>query len=298
MIAVRYIEDMELRSALLVVLLACGCIKSTEGAGAAETSAEGSATSGGGGSSTGVTTLVDETTSGCPGGCPPANCDESESGGSAGGDDTGFGMGGDPPLLASIPDVQRGRVPFESWVRVEGLVVTSPVIDAPVGRGSVFTVSDPGGGLYSAITVRVLASPADVPLERGEGVTLEARVTEGGTWLELRTLPELLVSDGVVAEPPPVAIDMETLQSFVADIQNARPYDSVVVSLPSSQTEDDGCAGELRLAYGGLRVDDRFLLAEGVSLPGAGVLEAVGGTLVSSLNGLEVAPRSLDELQP
>ena len=207
-------------------------------------------------------------------------------------------MDGDPPLVASIPDIQRGKVSVYTDVRVEGLVVTSPVIDAPVGRGSVFTVSDPAGGLYSAITVRVDATPEEVSVARGEGVTVVARVELGSRWLELRTLPEWISNEGITAEPSPLEIDLATLQTFAESPANARPYDSVVVALPASDAEAVGCRGELQLAYGGLRLDDRFLALDGGTLPAASSFDAVGGILVYTLNGLEVAPRSEEELAP
>lgn len=159
-----------------------------------------------------------------------------------------------------------------------------------------FTVSDPAGGLYSGITVKLAADPQEVAVEWGEGVTLQAEVRDGAEWLELRTLPEWIVNNGIVPPPPPVEIDLETLQMFAADFQSAQPYDSVVVSLPSTKAADDGCMGELQLAYGGLRVDDRFLLTQGTALPAVTGFDGVRGTLLYTLNGLEVAPRSLEEL--
>ncbi len=226
----------------------------------------------------------------------PAACDESGGAGqTGGGDDTGLGMDGDPPLLTDIFAIQDDDVSPFTWVSVEDVVVTSPVADgvAP-SEDDMFTIADPKGGLYSGITVRVVGGASVGP---GDRVSLEGSVRRRDSFWEIRTDAERISVEGKGPMPPPVVLDLETLQGFLAGQEAVRPYDSVVVALPTSETEaEEGCEGELRLSYGDLRVDDRFLVATGDALPIVNSLPGVRGPLLYTVNGFEVAPRSLDDL--
>lgn len=222
--------------------------------------------------------------------------DNSDEGGSAGGEDTGIGMGGDPPLLSSVFAIQQGVVRQGTWVSVPGVVATSPPVPGPNGIGSMFTVSDPSGGLYSGITVRVDAEPSEVPVEPGLMLTIFADLEASKLTNQLATSPYWIADEGQGMQPPPLELDLEILQGIAEGTVDVQPYDSVLVSLPPSTAQDADCDGELQLAYAGLRVDDRFLRAVGVELPDAGMFDEVGGAFLLTLNGFEVAPRTLAEL--
>ncbi len=222
--------------------------------------------------------------------------DSDEGGGSAGGEDTGIGMGGDPPLVSSVFAIQQGVVRQGTWVSVPGVVATSPPVPGPNGIGSMFTVSDPSGGPYSGITVRVDAEPSEVPVEPGLMLTIFADLEASKLTNQLATNPYWIADEGQGVQPPPLELDLEILQGIAEGTVDVQPYDSVLVSLPASTAQDADCDGELQLAYAGLRVDDRFLRAVGIDLPDAAMFDEVGGTFLLTLNGFEVAPRTLAEL--
>lgn len=227
-------------------------------------------------------------------------CDESGfGGGSAGGDDTGFGMSGEPPLAASVYDIKRDEVPWGTVVSLQNVVATSPDIAHPTEFGQrMFTVSDPRGGAYSGIVVRVDGDPGPLSVSTGDLLSIVAETDDRQSFPDLRTFDGFITTQGVGVPPEPVALDLETLAGFLDGGDDVRPYEGVLVSLPPTEVESERCAGELRLAYGGLRLDDRFLAAAGLSLPPATSFSGVGGPLLYSLNGFEIAPRSAEDLQP
>lgn len=243
-----------------------------------------------------------DTPPGCVSWCDgfPVNpgCDESESGGSGGADDTGLGMGGDTPLGVSVFAIQQGEVELDSFVSVADVVATSPVVAAASGGGSMFTVSDPAGGPYSGITVRVSGTPDELSIVPGDQVTIVAELRSRYIFSELHAYPEWITVNGEGVEPPALELDAQTLLGFADGGMDVKPFEAVLVSLPATEAEPGGCAGELGLSVGVIRVDDRFLAAAGQSLPPDTMLAGVRGPLLYTLNGFEVAPRSLSDFAP
>lgn len=243
-----------------------------------------------------------EVTEGCASWCGgyPVNpgCDESSEVSSGGADDTGLGMDGDVPLGATVFSIQQGEFEEYAFVSVVDLVATSPVVAAAVGGGLIFTASDPAGGPYSGITVRVLGIPGELSLVPGDQVTVVAELRARHIFSELHAYPEWITVTGRGTQPPALELDAPTLLGFADGGMDVKPFESVLVSLPPAEAEPGGCEGELGLSVGVIRVDDRFLVAAGESLPMDSMLSGVRGPLLYTLNGFEVAPRSLLDFAP
>jgi hypothetical protein len=78
----------------------------------------------------------------------------------------------------------------------------------------------------------------------------------------------------------------------------AEELESVLVEAREVEIVDPMiCPGEVEVEST-LRLDDRYLSAEGEEIPSppSGIYDSVRGPLIYTYNGFEVAPRSLDDL--
>ncbi|MEM6290383.1 MAG: hypothetical protein AAGA54_03930 [Myxococcota bacterium] len=225
-------------------------------------------------------------------------CDEASTAqNSSGADDTGLGLGDDMPLATDVFAIQQGSVDSNIRVLIVGSVVTSPVASDPTGRGAMFTVADPAGGPFSGITVRLNESPASVDLAPGDEVDIEGNHVKRHLFSELHARVDNVVLMGEAGLPDPVDVTEAQLASFVDGGDDAKPYDSVLIRVIAPEVIDDGtCVGELALRSTPIRVDDRFFAAQGEALPPGGLFSEVRGPLLYTLNGFEIAPRTLGDL--
>lgn len=136
-----------------------------------------------------------------------------EGGGSTGSVDEGtsIGLTDDLPLAVDIPDIQRGELPVGSWVVIEQVPASSG--RASLGNHEWFYVQDPLAEAYMGLRVEVI--PGDTFPEPERWLDLVGRVREdsNGWLLQLESITEGSIHEGVQARP----IDVAALYSSTAD---------------------------------------------------------------------------------
>lgn len=251
------------------------------------------------------------------GGEYPANlgCDEEDDGVNAqdtgggggddeeatsGGDDTDAGMGDDIPLGTDVFTIQQGGIAVGERIELTEVIVTAPPVPQPDGSGLMFTVAEPGGGPFSGITVRAAATDANAVLQPGDQVSIVGRHRTRYVFSLVQAEFLGIEVTGAGAEPPPVMIPADELADLSIGGPDAKPLESVVVRVLDPVVVDpDPCDGEIEI-QALVRIDDRFLVANGEALPApteAG-FSAVVGPLLYTFNGFEIAPRTLVDIEP
>jgi DNA/RNA endonuclease YhcR with UshA esterase domain len=192
----------------------------------------------------------------------------------------------------SIYDVRQGKVPEGTNVRLEDVVVTSPVkIDADGGSGALL-IGEPDGGEFSGIYVYLFDEvAAAAAVEPGTVVHVTGEYTEfyGVSEITVRNVADLeIVGTGELPDPSVVA---------PADVATGGPlaenYESVIVRVENVEvTNADLGFGDFQVA-GDLIVDDFFISVQ--PNPGT-VFEALVGPLMFSFDEFRLAPRSDDDV--
>ena len=219
-------------------------------------------------------------------------------GGSGGAEDTSVGMGGDFPLSATVFEIQQGFVPGGRSVELTDVVVTTPPTESPDADGDWVFVQEADGGAHSGILLRILnTSPESEALLPGDRITVRGDFIERYVFASLEvTSAEFQIDYGTPgALPDPVIV---TPAEVSAGGSRVDELESVLVQVQEVEVIDPSvCPGEV-LVQATLKLDDRFLAANGESIPAppTGVYMSVQGPLIYTYNGFEVAPRSLDDI--
>ena len=195
--------------------------------------------------------------------------------------------------VVTIYDVQQGRVPLGTTVRIEDVVVSSPI---NVVEEAVF-VQDPMGGPYSGLYLFVAADVAQsISLAPGDRVSILGDYDEfyESSQLSIRNTTDIeIVGQGQA--PMPLVVPAEEL---VASNQNAEQYESVLVQVEDvAVTNADLGFGDWEVA-GGTVVSNFFLDAQQVGIvPTAGSTYAsIAGPLIFSFGAFKIAPRTLADV--
>lgn len=220
------------------------------------------------------------------------------SGSSGGVEDTGIGMTGDFPLSATIYEIRMGGVPGGELVQLTSVVVTAPPVLAADGEKTQLFVQELDGGPYSGINVLIDNSTAQVDaLMPGDLVTVRGDFVERYVFATIDVYDAEAAFDfvGTDVVPAPMIVDPAMV---TAGGELAESLESVLVEVEQAQVVDPtACPGEV-LVQAQLKVDDRFLAADGVALPApaSGVYTRIAGPLIYTYNGFEIAPRTLADL--
>jgi hypothetical protein len=255
----------------------------------ADASAEGSSSESGGTDS--ATTAI-STNGICDGSTGEFELSEGESsGGSA--EDTNGGMGGDIPIGVTVFAVRQEEVDSGTLVEIADLVVIAPIVTTPTGKLVFLQATE--GGEYSAITAAAAGSDAAFPI--GTRVRVVGRVARRGSFSRIIVDGDVeeIVDEGTAALPDPFVVQLADLADPAAALD---PYDSALVRVETPKVlDEDLCPGEFSIAAA-LRVDDLFLGDLAPSPAMGSQYSAILGALRATGDGFEVAPRSLDDLQP
>jgi hypothetical protein len=221
--------------------------------------------------------------------------DDSSGGeGSGGAEDSGIGMGGDFPLATSVYEIRTGLVPGGSFVQLTDVVVTAPAVLAPDGNETLLFVQEVDGGPNSGINLHIAETSAEIDaLVPGDRVTLTGDFIERYVFAAIELVELTVGAHGAAPTPVVVTPDMVS-----AGAELAESLESVLVEIEQAEVVDPmACPGEV-LVQATLKIDDRFLAADGVTLPTpeSGVYTRVAGPLIYTYNGFEIAPRSLADL--
>ena len=270
-------------TSLVLALVACGCPASPATTTEA-TDTQGSTSS----SSSGTSSSTDAPTSTSSGADP-----SSTTAASAPTDATSDSSTGEPAM--TIYDVQQGKFAQNTVVTIKGVVVTSP-IHVKAGKGTVF-VEEVAGGEYSGIALELgedVLAGLDAP--PGAVVDFTGTYSESFGNSQIAVLaPGDITVVGTDTVPAPAVV-------LAADISTggakAEHYEGVLVQIQDALvTKPAADVGQFEVE-GGARVSDFFLFDQGISpKPMAGQIYAsITGPLLTSYDELQIAPRSLDDL--
>ncbi len=195
--------------------------------------------------------------------------------------------------VVTIYDVQQGRVPLGTSVRIQDVVVSSPI---NVAKGAVF-VQDPMGGPHSGLYLFIAAEVAQsISLAPGDVVSVFGEYGEfyDSSQLSIRETTDLeIVGQGQA--PMPLVVPAEDL---VVSSQAAEQYESVLVQVQDvAVTNADLDFGDWEVA-GGTVVSNFFLDAQQTAIvPTAGSTYAsISGPLLFSFGAFKIAPRTLADV--
>ncbi len=271
-----------------------GACSDTE-TGAAGSTSQGNPSSSEDGGTDSSTTAV--TTAGvCDGSSGEFEISEGESsGGSA--EDTNGGMGGDIPIGLTVFTLREEEIAAGTLVEIADLVVTAPIVATP--DGALVFLQATVGGEYSGITAVVPGSDAEFAI--GTRVRVVGRVARLGDIVrivvdgDVNGDVEEIIDEGVAALPEPFVVDLVELADPTGALE---PYDSALVRVVTPKVTDaDLCPGEFAISSE-LRVDNLFL-GDLAPTPATGTeYSALLGALRATGDGFEIAPRSLDDLEP
>lgn len=215
-------------------------------------------------------------------------------GGSTGSaEDEGFGMDDDMPLVAKIPPIKEGLIPVGELVELRDVRATTPIGGASHGSLVELYVQDPEGGARSGILVRM---PGELPgfVLPGDEVSVVGVVRRADGVRYLLSKPDDIHVPGFAGELGPIVLDTADLTPWSPVINDhegvlVRLEDvDVTALLPGGQPVLDGV----------LHVDTRFA-SDLPPLPGVGgTLQSIVGPLVVTPEGLAIAPRHGDDVQP
>ena len=267
-------------TSLVLALVACGCPASpattTE---ATDTQASTSS------SSSGTSSSTDAPTSTSSGADPSSTTTPT---GATGDSSTG------EPAAMTIYDVQQGKFAQNTVVTIKGVVVTSP-IHVKAGKGTVF-VEEVAGGEYSGIALELgedVLAALDAP--PGSVVDFTGTYSEffGNSQIAVLAPGDITVV-GTDAVPAPAVVLAADVSTGGAKAEN---YEGVLVQIEDALVTKLVDVGLFEVE-GGARVSDFFLFDLGLSpKPKAGQIYAsITGPLLTSYDELQIAPRSLDDL--
>lgn len=220
--------------------------------------------------------------------------EEGSGGGSGGLGDTSIGMGGQVPLGATAFQIRQQELEVGTYVEVQDLVVTTPPVYAE-GSRLLFAQSRDADAL-AGLDLRITGTwPLLETLLPGDVITVRGVIESHGglQTLRVRGSDEELERTSRESSPAPILLDEATvtkerlaeLAGMLVRIERAQ------VSAPST------CRGEIPLEAS-LQLDDLYVAAQGEALPAAtdGIYESITGPIVPTDDGLELAPRSLEDI--
>jgi hypothetical protein len=224
---------------------------------------------------------------------------DSDGGTSSGGvEDTGIGMTGDFPLSATVYEIRMGGVPGGELVELTSVVVIAPPVLAADGAKTQLFVQEREGGAYSGINILIEFSNAEVDaLAPGDLVNVRGDFIERYVFATIDVYDAEAAFDFVGTHPLPVPMIVDPAM-VSAGGELAESLESVLVEVEQAQVIDPtACPGEV-LVQAQLKVDDRYLAADGIALPApaSGIYTRIAGPLIYTYNGFEIAPRSLADL--
>lgn len=191
--------------------------------------------------------------------------------------------------VVTIYDIQQGRVPVGTTVRVENVVVSSPLVAAE----GAMTVQDPMGGPFSGIYLFLFEDVAmAVSVAPGDIVTLTGEYDEffDASQLTVRAATDF----EVVGQGPPPAPLVVPAADIVATNQDAEQYESVLVQVDDAAvTNPDAGFGDWEVE-GGVIITNFFLDAQQAAIvPTAGsTFDSIAGPLLYSFEQYRIAPRT------
>ena len=198
---------------------------------------------------------------------PPTSTDDT-------GGTTALGGGG-------VYDIQTGVVADGQDVRLDGVIVTSPI----TADGEGFFVQDPGGGPYSGLYVFMQAGAEGLFLAVGDEITVSGTVTE---FYDLTELTVASVASVEVTGSGAVTADVVDL----AAVDDWEALEGTLVTINDATVQ--GCLeyGEAPLSAD-LSIDDRFIPIS--SEPGA-TYTSVTGPISYAFSAWKIYPRTADDL--
>lgn len=203
--------------------------------------------------------------------------------------DTGEGDG-DGDSDVTIQALQQGQVGEGMIVRLEGVVVTSPV---NAEDGLAF-VEEPGGGEYSGIALYMWSEVVSgVPLKPGDVVNITGEYTEffGLSQVVVKNVGDITVV-GTDAVPGP---DIVTASQIARDNPEAEPWEGVRVQIVDARIAEANDGYGQYLLEGGALIGNAFV----DPLPKVqigGVFSSITGPLYYSFEEFKLQPTSAADL--
>ncbi|MCA9660434.1 MAG: hypothetical protein KC486_18970 [Myxococcales bacterium] len=199
---------------------------------------------------------------------------------------------GSPDGAVTIYQIQQGEVPVDSIVKVNNVVVSTPV---QADNGAVF-VQEMAGGEYSGIYLYMYDEVLmGLDLAPGDVINLTGEYTEFYDFSEITVkAPEdiQIVSSG--APPTPEVVNAADIATGGA---KAEAYESVLVTVQNvTVTNPDLGFGEFEVESS-LHVDDFFYPNMGPSYPSGTTIDSITGAMLYNFEEFKLAPRSLDDIQ-
>lgn len=202
-------------------------------------------------------------------------------------------MGGpDPEQDTSIVDVQMGTVAPGTYVKLEGVTVTSPLTFS----GDTFFVQEPEGGEYSGLQAFVM-DPAGLDVAPGDVVTLVGTVDEffDMTQIEIVSAAKVTVTGTGAVPAPALVADPATIAFDAA--ATAEPWEGVLVQIEGVTVTNDALEfGEFEVS-GGVHVDDVFFNMADWTIPAVDTaFTSITGPLYYSFEAFKIGPRDANDL--
>ncbi|MFV8752416.1 hypothetical protein ACNOYE_17865 [Nannocystaceae bacterium ST9] len=203
----------------------------------------------------------------------------------------GYQAGPDPTEDTSIFDIQMGAVDEDSYVKLEGVTVSSPVSFS----GDTFFVQEPEGGAYSGLQV-FLADPAGLSVAPGDVVTLVGTYDEfyEMSQLEIASVEKVTVTGSGAAPTPELVADPASIATGGA---MAEQWEAVLVEVQDVSVTDDMLEfGEFAVT-GDLHVDDLFFAMADWTIPSVGTgFASIVGPLYYNFDAFKIGPRDAADL--
>ncbi|HEY8375588.1 MAG TPA: hypothetical protein VIK91_03825 [Nannocystis sp.] len=199
---------------------------------------------------------------------------------------------GGPTDTVTIYDIQQGKVPPQTVVTVENVVVTSPL----TFKGDGFFVQDPMGGPYSGIYVYINQNPDMLAPKPGDVVTITGLYTE---YYDASQISAGKAGDIVLGGTDTVPDPIVVAPADLVDPATAEPYEGVLVRVEdvTVATAADNF-GEWTIDAG-LHVDDLFFAAADWPKPNPGdTFSSITAPLHYSFENYKLVPRTAADLVP
>lgn len=202
-------------------------------------------------------------------------------------------MGGpDPEQDTSIVDVQMGSVAVGTYVKLEDVIVSSPI----TFTGDTFFVQEPEGGEYSGLQAFVM-DPAGLDVAPGDVVTLVGTIDEyfDMTQIEIVGVEKVTVTSSGPAPTPELIADPSTIAFDAA--ATAEPWEGVLVQIENVTVTNDALEfGEFEVS-GGVRVDDVFFEMADWTIPAVDTaFTSIAGPLYYGFEAFKIGPRDAADL--
>lgn len=203
----------------------------------------------------------------------------------------GYTAGPDPTEDTSIFAIQMGSVTEDSYLKLENVVVSTPVSYS----GDSFFVQEPEGGAYSGIQV-FLADPAGLSVAPGDVVTLVGTYDEfyDMSQFEVASVAKVTTSSSGAAPTPELIADPATIATGGT---MAEQWESVLVEVQNVTVTDDMLEfGEFAVT-GDLHIDDLFFAQGDWTIPSVGTgFASIVGPLYYNFENFKVGPRDAADL--